>query len=295
MPYLGAHVSVAGGVSTGVDRAGKISCEAFQFFAKNNKCWMEPPIDPEEIARFRSKASGYPREFLMSHAGYLINLASSNPDVHRRSIESMRDELVRAAALGIGWVVLHPGSHTGLGEERGIRQIVESLQRLLDETRDFRIGILLETTAGQGTSIGCAFEHIAAIRHGLRPARRVGVCVDTCHIFAAGYELRTRDGYESTMKQLDAVIGLRWVKAFHLNDSLKGLGSRVDRHEHIGKGEIGLSGFRFLMNDPRFAALPMVLETPKGPDMAEDVLNLRTLRRLMGRSANVNNVNTRPH
>ncbi len=285
MPLLGAHVSTAGGVSRGLERAEQIRCEAAQIFAKNNKCWVEGPLHPEEVGRFRDRSNRFGRNTLVSHAGYLINLAAGDPDIHRRSMDSMHDELCRAESLGLSWVVLHPGSHGGRGEEWGIRQIIQSLQTILDRTRKFHVGILLETTAGQGNSIGWKFEHLSAIRRHLNPKRRVGVCVDTCHIFAAGYELRTRAGYESTMTALDRTVGIGVVKLIHLNDSMKGLGSRVDRHQHIGQGEIGLAAFRFLLNDPRFAGLPMVLETPKGPDMKEDIMNLAVLRKLLRRGA----------
>lgn len=280
MPYLGAHVSVAGGVSTGLDRAGEIRCEAVQIFAKNNKCWVEGPLAPPEVRQFRAKALRFRRANLMSHAGYLINLSASDPDIYKRSMASMHDELSRAEALGLRWVVLHPGSHGGRGEEWGLARVAASLDRILYRTRRFRAGILLETTAGQGNALGWRFEHLRQIRRRLKDSRRIGVCVDTCHIFAAGYEIRTRRGYDSTMAELARQVGLRNVKAFHLNDSVKGFGSRVDRHAHIGQGEIGVDAFRFLMNDRRFAGLPMVLETPKGPDMKEDVMNLRLLRRL---------------
>ena len=283
MPFLGAHVSTAGGVCSSLDRAEKIQCEAMQIFAKNNKCWLDRPMDEQEAARFRKGSSVFPKGFVVSHAGYLINLAAGDEDIHRKSVESMLDEMTRAESLGIRWVVLHPGSHGGRGEEWGIPRVIHSLQTVLDRTKSFKAGILIETTAGQGNALGWKFEHIAEIRRALKPSRRVGVCVDTCHIFAAGYELRTREGYDSTIRALDALIGIKNVKLFHLNDSLKGLGSRVDRHEHIGRGEIGLDGFRFLMNDRRFSNLPMVLETPKGPDMKEDVINLKTLKGLIRR------------
>ena len=286
-PFLGAHVSVAGGVSVGLERAERIRCEAAQIFAKNNKCWREAPLEATEVRRFRDRARAFGRRNLVSHAGYLINLCGSDRDIHRRSMASMQDELVRAETLGLAWVVLHPGSHGGRGEAWGLGRVAESLTRLLKKTAGFRAGILLETTAGQGNSLGWKFEHLRSLRRAVRSklgaagARRLGVCVDTCHIFAAGYEIRSRRGYEATMSELDRAVGLRAVRAFHLNDSLRGLGSRVDRHEHIGRGEIGLDAFRFLLNDRRFGGLPMVLETPKGPDMKEDVMNLRTLRGLL--------------
>lgn len=283
-PLLGAHCSVAGGVSTGLERAEKIGCKSVQIFAKNNKCWVEGPLNPEEIRRFRARAARFGRANLVSHAGYLINLAAGDKEIHRKSLASMLDELARAEALGLSWVVLHPGSHGGRGEEWGLRRVADSLAWLLKKTRRFKVGILLETTAGQGNALGWKFGHLNFIRRRLKSTAggtRIGVCVDTCHIFAAGYEIRTRRGYERTTEELEREVGIRNVKAFHLNDSVKGFGSRVDRHEHIGQGEIGFDAFRFLLNDRRFAGLPMVLETPKGPDMKEDVVNLQRLRGLM--------------
>lgn len=283
MPVLGAHMSTAGGVSTSLDRAERIGCAAVQIFTKSNRRWFEKPLDPREIARFRGLAPGIGLRHLVSHAGYLINLASADMEVRRRSMQSMYDELVRAERLGIPWVVLHPGSHGGTGEDMGIRRVAVSLQILLRRTLGFKTGVLLETMAGQGTCIGWKFEHLEHIRRALRPASRVGICVDTCHIFAAGYDIRARAGYEAVIAELDRVIGIRHVKLFHLNDSVKPFGCRVDRHEHIGKGEIGAAAFGFLLNDQRFSGLPMVLETPKGPEMKEDVMNLRKLRSLIRR------------
>ncbi len=285
MPRLGAHVSTAGGVSLALERAGRIHLQSVQIFAKNNKCWIEKPIDPDEVRRFRALAAAFDRRDMVSHAGYLINLAASDEDIYKRSTASLRDELARADSLGLAWVVLHPGSHGGRGEEWGLDRVVAALRRVLHETRGMRVGILVETTAGQGNSLGWKFEHLKRILAGLKYSRRVGVCVDTCHIFAAGYDIRTREGYESTMTALHRLVGLPTIRAFHLNDSVKGLGSRVDRHEHIGKGQIGLSAFRFLMNDPRFSDLPMILETPKGPDMKEDIINLNQLRKLIHRKS----------
>ena len=279
---LGAHMSVAGGVSTGLERATKIKIEAVQIFTKNNNRWLDKPLDPDEVKRFKLGARDFDRANLFSHACYLINLASPDPDLHRKSMASMQDELVRAEALGLSWVVLHPGAHMGQGEEVGLARVADSLGELLRRTRGFRAGILLEATAGQGTSLGHRFEHLATLRRLARARKRLGVCIDTCHIFAAGYELRDRAGYRETMRALDRTVGIRHVHALHLNDSKKPLGSRVDRHAHIGEGELGTDGFKWLLNDARFAHLPMVLETPKGPEMKEDIRNLRRLKKLIG-------------
>lgn len=280
-PYFGAHMSVAGGVSQGLVRARKIGIVAVQIFTKNNNRWQEKPLDPAEVARFREGANDFSRELLISHAGYLINLASADPTLHARSAEATRDELDRAEALGLSWVVLHPGSHVGLGEEQGLKRIAASLKRLLDETEGYGAGILVENTAGQGSALGYKFEHLAYLLDQVG-SNRLGVCIDTCHLFAAGYELRTSEGYGDTMSQLDGVIGLKHVHAVHVNDSKKPLASRVDRHEHIGQGQLGTDGFKYLVNDVRLAHLPMILETEKGPEMEEDVMNLGVLRSLVG-------------
>jgi deoxyribonuclease-4 len=279
---LGAHMSVAGGVSKGLERALSIEIDAVQIFTKNNNRWFEAPLRAEEIARFKALARQFERAHLFSHTAYLINLASPDRDTHKRSEDALYDELVRAEALGLLWVVLHPGSHVGRGESWGLKRIVDSLNRVLKRTDGFKAGILLETTAGQGSSLGCSFDHLAHIRKGVKPARRVGVCVDTCHIFAAGYDIRDLKCYRQTMKALDAKVGLKNVHALHLNDSLKPFDSHVDRHAHIGQGYIGLDGFACILNDTRLNHLPMVLETPKGREMTEDVENLNRLRKLVG-------------
>jgi len=279
---LGAHMSVAGGVSQGLVRARKIKIDAVQIFTKNNNRWFDKPLDPDEIERFRVGARDFERANLFSHACYLINLASADPELHKKSMASMRDELVRAEALGLSWVVLHPGAHMGQGEDVGLERVAASLRTLLQQTRGFKSGILLETTAGQGTSLGHRFEHLATLRRKARARTRLGICIDTCHLLAAGYEIRDREGYRRTMRELDRTVGIQHVHAIHINDSKKPLGSRVDRHAHIGEGEIGTRGFQWLLNDPRFRHLPMVLETPKGPEMKEDVRNLRRLKSLIG-------------
>lgn len=280
-PVLGAHMSAAGGVSQGLARGKQIGIDAVQIFTKNNNRWQEKPLDPEEVKRFRSAASDFDPAHLISHAAYLINLASADPLIYSRSTAAVRDELDRAEALGLSWVVLHPGSHVGTGEEAGLERISSSLRVLLEQTDSYAAGVLLETTAGQGSALGYRFEHLARILKEVK-SERLGVCLDTCHLFAAGYELRTPAGYRATMAELNAEVGLGRVHAMHLNDSKKPLGSRVDRHEHIGKGELGLDGFKYILNDARLKHLPMLLETPKGPEMKEDVENLVVLRSLVG-------------
>lgn len=282
MLNLGAHMSVAGGVSRGLDRAAQIDITAVQIFTKNNNRWFASPISPEELDRFKHKAARFDRANLFSHAAYLINIASPDDDLLQRSLDALYDEVFRAEALGLSWVVLHPGNHMGMGEEWGLKRVIRSLDQVLERTKGFSAGILLETTAGQGTSLGYDFTHLAKIRRRVKYPKRVGVCIDTCHMFAAGYDLRDLKSYQETMQNLDRTVGLGHIKAVHLNDSLKPFNSRRDRHAHIGEGEIGLDGFAFLLNDDRLTDRPMVLETPKGPDMKEDVENLKRLRDLVG-------------
>ncbi len=280
---LGAHMSIQGGVDRALVRGQRAGCLAVQIFTRGNNQWHSPPLSDEEIEQFRQQRVATGIGPVFAHDSYLINLASSDAAIHGRSMVAMRDELQRAAILGLSYVVMHPGSHKGLGEEAGIERIAASIRALLAES-DPSVMLLLENTAGQGTSVGCRFEHLAAIIEQVGgAAERVGVCIDTCHTYAAGYDISTPDGYARTFDEFDRVVGLRRIKAFHLNDSKKGLGCRVDRHEHIGQGALGLEAFRCLMNDARFAGLPMVLETPKGDEdgSVEDIKNLEVLRGLI--------------
>lgn len=275
-PCLGAHMSIAGGVHRALERGASIGCASVQIFLKNNMQWAGSPLCAHEIACFRQH-----RLPAFAHSGYLLNLASPHAPNRRRSITALVDEIKRAAALGVPFIVMHPGAHLGAGEEAGLRTLARSLDVVFAATGGSKVQIALETTAGQGTCLGHRFEHLAyALEHCRRP-KRLAICVDTCHLFAAGHDIRTPRGYETTMRDLDRVIGAEHVVAFHLNDSKKPLGSRVDRHEHIGKGHIGLTTFRCLLRDPRWAGLPMSLETPKGADLREDVENLRVLRKLL--------------
>jgi len=228
-------------------------------------------------------------DFIIAHTSYLVNLASPEPGILARSLRGFLDEMRRSEELGIPYIVLHPGSHRGAGEEEGISRIAKSLNVLFSRTSNFRLGILLETTAGQGNVIGRTFEQLAAIIKQVEASERIGVCFDTCHSFAAGYDLRTKRAYESTFRSFDRIVGLHRIRAFHLNDSLKGLGSRIDRHTHIGKGELGLKAFSFLVNDSRFLDRQMVLETPKGPSMVEDIENLAVLRGLRRKGKGASN------
>ena len=274
-PLLGAHMSTAGGVDRALERGAAIGCGCVQLFLKNNMQWSGPPLRAEEITRFRQH-----RLPAFAHSGYLLNLASPNPANRHRSIAALVDEIQRATALGIPFIVLHPGAHLGAGEEAGLRTLVASLDEVFAQTGRSPVRIALETTAGQGTCLGHRFEHLAFALDRCRQPKRLAVCVDTCHIFAAGYDIRTPRGYAATMRALDDTVGCRHVVTFHLNDSKKPLGSRVDRHEHIGRGHIGLPAFRCVLRDPRWAGLPMSLETAKSADLHEDVENLRVLRSL---------------
>lgn len=276
-------MSIAGGYYKAVEIARRCGCDCVQLFTKNNNQWRAKPIHEDEAARFHTTLKELSISHPIAHNSYLINLASPDDALWRRSIEAFVVELERAEQLGLAYVVTHPGASLTSGEEQGLRRIAAALDDIHAETRGIKARILLETTAGQGSCLGCHFEHLAEIINRVRAPERLGVCVDTCHIFAAGYPLATTRQYRSTMKKLATIVGLEQVKAFHLNDSKRELGSRVDRHEHIGKGHLGLEPFRHLLNDARFVNVPMYLETPKGTSDGEefDVMNLRTLRGLI--------------
>ena len=294
MPRLGAHMSIAGGLPRAVDRARASRCDALQIFTKSAGQWRARPLPPEEIALFRRRVADTGIRPVVAHNSYLINLAAAVKPLRDQSLASMREELDRAESLGLDGLVMHPGSYTTGTEKDGLRLIAEALARLLDERPGGRAKILLEHTAGQGTNLGHRFEHLAEIIDRLHGTPRVGVCLDTCHLLTAGYDICTPDGYRRTFEEFDRVVGVSRIQVFHLNDSKKPCGSRVDRHEHIGKGCLGLDPFRWLLNDPRFRELPMLLETPK-LETAEskkksdadpwDVKNLRTLRRLIAKPA----------
>ncbi|MEO8256804.1 MAG: deoxyribonuclease IV [Acidobacteriota bacterium] len=293
-PLLGAHMSVAGGLPLAVERAVAHRCDAFQIFTKNGNQWRGRIVPPEEIREFRTRVEAAQIGPVVSHASYLINLATTSPALRRQSIEAMGDEMDRAEALGLLGVVLHPGCYTQGNEADAPGLIAAALSELLSDRAGGRTMVLLEQTAGQGTSVGARFEHLAAILAEANGHARLGVCLDTCHLLAAGYDLRSAAGYADTFEQFARLVGFGRLKLFHLNDSKKPLGSRVDRHEHIGQGFLGLAPFRRLVNDPRFRGLPMLLETPKtdgrGPRIVSvdplDAQNLDTLRRLIRRHSN---------
>ncbi|MGE5813036.1 MAG: deoxyribonuclease IV [Acidobacteriota bacterium] len=293
MPRLGAHLSIGGGLPRAVERAMVAGCETLQIFTKSAGQWRARPLPDVEIRQFRRlvRASGVRPVF--AHNSYLINIAASDPQLRKQSLDALWDEIERAESLGLHGLIMHPGSYTSGTEAGGLRLIAEGLAELLSRRR-LKTMILLEHTAGQGTNLGYRFEHLATILDGVKWSRKVGVCLDTCHLAAAGYDIAQERGYRDTFRQLDAIVGLDRVKAFHLNDSKKPCGSRVDRHEHIGKGCLGLETFRRLLNDRRFKDAPMLLETPKDDERERkrsirakleidpyDAMNLATLRSLM--------------
>lgn len=278
---LGAHTSIAGGVDKAVERAAKIGCTTFQIFTKNSNQWKAKPLNEQVVQNYKRLVKLKNLKPVIAHDSYLINLCAKDKSILKKSREAFIDELERCELLGIDYLNFHPGSHMGLGEEDGIKLIAESINIAHEKTKGFKVKSMIETTAGQGTSIGYKFEQIRKIIDLVEDKKRLAVCVDTCHIFAAGYNIRTEKGYLKTFEEFDEIIGLKYLKAFHMNDSKKELGERVDRHEHIGRGKIGLSGFRFIMNDERFFNIPKILETPKGEDMREDVINMKKLLSLI--------------
>jgi deoxyribonuclease-4 len=273
-------MSIQGGPHTAFERAEAAGCDTVQIFTKNTGTWKARPLGDDEIRAFHARARASPVKPVLAHAAYLPNLASPSEDLRRLSIEAVHLELERCEALGIDHLILHPGAHMGAGEEAGLARVVRSLAAIHAATRGFRAGILLETTAGQGTCLGHRLAFFGDVLARVKEPERVGVCIDTCHLFAAGYDLRSEEGYGAAMEDLERSVGLQKLRAIHLNDSKRELGSRVDRHEHIGKGQLGLGAFRLLLNDRRCRGIPMFLETPKEGDM--DRKNLATLRRLRG-------------
>jgi len=277
---IGAHLSTKGGLHTIFERAATVSAGSIGLFSKNSTQWKAKVLTDEDCALFH-KTRGVAGTPLLVHASYLINLATVNPIFRRKSHGAMVEELTRAERLGAGALVLHPGAHMGSGSKKGVERIARALDRIHAAIPDCRTITLLETAAGQGSCLGCSFEELGAVIRLVDDPARVGICFDTCHVFSAGYELRTRDGYERTIDELDRHVGLGNVGAFHLNDSKKPLGSRVDRHQHIGQGELGLEPFRFLLNDPRFRGIPKLIETPKPHPFEDDIRNLQLLRSLI--------------
>lgn len=278
---LGAHMSISGGVHLAPARGVAAGCSVIQIFTQNANQWRGKMPTESDAALFREKLAESGILDVVSHDIYLVNLASAPGDTRDKSMIAFQEEMLRCARLGIDKIVMHPGSHLGAGEEVGLKRIVESFNTLFATTPEFTGKVLLENTAGQGTNLGFRFSHLQAIIDGSAYPDRFGVCLDTCHAVAAGYELRTPDGYAAAFIEFDKLIGLQRLACFHLNDSKKGLGSHVDRHEHIGQGELGLEPFRMLLNDPRFKTVPKMLETPKGDNDEMDGVNLALLRSLV--------------
>lgn len=289
---LGAHMSIAGGYYKALERANENCCTVVQMFTKTASQWAAKPITDEESRIFVQARDlvPYSSADLVAHDSYLINLATPDDELWEKSIAAFGHELDRCATLGISGLVTHAGAHMGSGEEAGLERIASALERAVGERPQQNVMVLLETTAGQGTTVGYAFEHLSRIRELMSPAARlrVGVCWDTCHLFAAGFDFTDEYKYERMVESFDRIVGLDTLRAIHVNDSKKGLGSRVDRHEHIGKGTIGLEPFRFIMNDPRMEGIPKILETPKegdkgpaGKPIEMDPINLEALRSLV--------------
>jgi deoxyribonuclease IV len=276
----GAHVSIAGGLHKAFERGDRLQCRAIQIFLKNSNQWKAMLLTEPGRILFEEAWKNSRIKFVAAHDSYLINLASPNRDLFQRSLEAFIEEMRRARSLGVPYLVMHPGAHTGAGIAAGIASVAKALNRALKAVGP-PVQILLENTAGQGSCLGHRFEHLEDILGRIKDSDRVGVCLDTCHLFAAGYDIRTKEAYAETMREFNRRVGIGKIKVFHVNDSKKDLGSRVDRHCHIGQGCIGLNAFRFLINDRRFSAIPKILETPKGPGIEEDLMNLSTLANLL--------------
>lgn len=272
-------MSIEGGLFRALERGKSIRCRTIQLFTRNNSRWATKDLSNDEVCSFKKVREAAGINPVFAHCSYLINLAAP-AEFYQKSIEALILEVRRAEQLGLDFVVLHPGAHMGRGEKEGLKRIIDALNQVFRGTTGARCKIAIENTAGQGSCLGCSFEHLDYIlRHVCEP-ERVGIVLDTCHLFAAGYDIRSKKVYRETFQRLGDLIPLSKVWAFHLNDSKKPLNSRVDRHEHIGKGFLGTNAFRLLLHDERFTSIPKVLETPKGKDLAEDVINLNLLRRL---------------
>jgi deoxyribonuclease-4 len=280
LPPLGAHVSVAGGMPNAIARATSLGCTAAQIFVKNGSQWRWKETGDEEAAAFRAAHAASAVGPLVAHASYLINLCSADPALLARSREALVDELARCERLGVEGLVLHPGAHLGAGEEAGVERVAASLDAVLAALPRSPVRVLLENTAGQGSCLGHRLEHLEAIRARVAEPARVGVCLDTCHAFAAGYALHEPAGYAELFAEVEARIGWDALGCLHLNDSLRPFNSRRDRHAHIGDGEIGLDAFARLLHDPRLASVPMIIETETGDDLAGHRRDLETLRGL---------------
>lgn len=275
-------MSTSGGCWRAIQRGGSIGCESVQIFVKNNMQWFGKPPTPDDLALFSKEMAGGEVSVVFGHTGYLINLGAPPSANRDKSIRSLIQEIEFATALGLPFLVLHPGAHLGAGEEEGLKRIVSGLDEVCAATKRSPVKIALENTAGQGTCLGYKVAHLAAVFDAAKKPERLGVCLDTAHFLAAGYDIRTQKGWDAAIGEVRALIGLKSILGFHLNDSKTALGSHVDRHAHIGQGHIGMAGFKHIVNDTRFKRHPACLETPKGPNLAEDVENLGKLRSLAG-------------
>jgi deoxyribonuclease-4 len=280
-PLLGAHMSISGGVDKALLEGKKANCDVIQIFTKSSRQWIAQPYSRDEIQQFTQNQKETGITTVIAHDSYLLNFGSPDVNLRRKSVTAFIDEMERCEVLSIPFLIAHPGAHTGAGEKQGTENIARSLDEIHSACPGYRVQVTLEITAGQGTTLGFRFDQIHSIIDAVKESERLRVCFDTQHAFAAGYDIRTKEGYERTFTEFDEKIGLGLLAAFHLNDSKKEFHSRVDRHEHIGKGHIGVEAFRLLMNDRRFWGFPMCLETPKGPDLKEDRDNLRLLRSLI--------------
>jgi deoxyribonuclease IV len=278
---LGAHTSTSGGVSKSVDLAEKLGFTAMQIFTKNNNRWFQKPLEEKEIEVFKTKLEKSSIRFVVSHDSYLINLCAKDKEILKKSRIAFLDELERCELLGIPHLNFHPGSHLGAGEKDGIKLIAESINIAHNKTKGYKVSGMLETTAGQGTAIGYRFDQLQHIIELVEQKERMTVCIDTAHIFAAGYDIKDPENFKRIIKEFDEIIGLERLKCFHFNDSKKELGSRVDRHEHIGKGFIGVEGFSNILNHKQLKKIPKILETPKGKEQLEDLENLEVIRNLI--------------
>ncbi|MDO8434937.1 MAG: deoxyribonuclease IV [Candidatus Binatus sp.] len=279
-PLLGAHMSIAGEVGEALIRGQQVGCDCIQIFTKSSRQWASKPYSEAEIATFKRNLRETGIKLVIAHDSYLVNLGAPDEALRIKSVKGFIDELERCEALGVPILVAHPGAHVGSGEEQGIKTIAKSIDEAQSQCAGFKTKIALEITAGQGSNLGYTFQQMGQIFDAVTENERLRLCFDTEHAFAAGYDLRTDEEYEKTFGLLDEHVGLDKIVAFHLNDATKPINSRVDRHQHIGQGFIGLDAFRRLLNDERFFGIPMCLETPKGPDLKEDVENLATLRSL---------------
>jgi len=281
MPLFGAHFSVAGGLTNAVDTAMRFGCPALQLFTKNASQWAAKPLVDADVDAYRKAAKAAKLKCQVAHDSYLINLAAPGDELFLKSIDAFNSEIERAERLGLDYLVMHPGAHVGSGDDAGLQRVVDGLDESARRTAGAKVKVLIETTAGQGTTLGWKFEHLGYLLKHVQEPKRYGVCLDTCHVFAAGYPLGTDAEYAETFQKFDEIVGLKHLKVFHVNDSVKGLGCRVDRHAGIGLGSIGDAAFQRLVNDPRFAKHPMILETPK-EDAEKNELDPVNLAKLQG-------------